>query len=362
VVPRIPVHPRGIVPSIALVLALVAGGAPADAATAVLTPSRDTTMYAGVPTNSNGGGEHVFAGRTSGGGGSGSVRRGLMAFDLSPIPSGSTIHSVTLKLYCTKAAPGSAPQTIALHRVTSRWGEGITDGGPEEGTGAPAEPGDATWLMRFSGTNTPWGTPGGDFVATASASAVVGAPGLFYTWSSPGLVSEVQGWVSFPLTNQGWLLRGNEAVDTTTRRFASRNNGFEGFWPELTVVYTAPVTSLGATPDGHDLPGEPLRVAPAGAGDVELSWGASCIAAATDYAVYEGTLGDFENYDWVTCSTDEALSYTLTSPAGSTFWLVVPVDPDEGAEGSYGRASDGSERPPSAAACFPQLIDDPVCP
>jgi len=177
------------------------------------------------------------------------------------------------------------------------------------------------------------------------------------------MVADVQGWLDSPATNHGWLVRGNEGTASTARRFASRQNGFDGFWPRLTVTYTpAAVTSLGATPDGGDVPGDPLTLARTAGGDVELHWGASCVPGVGDYAVYQGPLGAFEDHAPVTCSTGGALTLTLAPPAGSVYWLIVPVDPRAGGEGSYGKRGDGSEIPPSALACFPQMIGDPICP
>jgi hypothetical protein len=225
-----------------------------------------------------------------------------------------------------------------------------------------AQTGDATWTARFFGQLSFWSSAGGDHVTTASASASVGPPGFFYTWSSPAMAADVQAWLDSPSTNHGWLLRGNEASPTTARRFGSRQNGFDGFWPRLTVAYASPSTSVGATPDGGHVPGEPLTLDRSGSGDLLLRWGPSCVAGVDDYAVYQGSLGDFEAHAPITCSTAGVRSLTLPPPTGAVFWLVVPVDPEGGAEGSYGTASDGSERPPSATPCFPQSIGGETCP
>ena len=86
-------------------------------------------------------------------------------------------------------------------------------------------------------------------------------------------------------------------------------------------------------------------------GDVRLAWGASCEADDPDYAVYEGTLGSFGSHVPRFCSTGGAKFKLFTPAAGNTYYLVVPTQPER--EGSYGLGSIG-ERPPSAAACFPQ--------
>jgi hypothetical protein len=211
--------------------------ATASATDLVLTPSQDNTLYehpAGAL--SNGAGQHLFAGRTSQP--SGSIRRGLLAFDLSAIPTGSTILSVTLRLNLSRAADPT-PQPVVLHRLLASWGESGSDAPDPEGSGGPAAPGDATWTHRFTNTLT-WTTPGGDFVPAASASTPVGPAGV-YTWgSTPQLVADVQAWLDEPTTNFGWLLQGNESIAGTVRRFDSRENGTVANRPMLTIVFAPP--------------------------------------------------------------------------------------------------------------------------
>jgi len=116
-------------------------------------------------------------------------------------------------------------------------------------------------------------------------------------------------------------------------------------------------------PDGAQAPGPPLMVSMAGApsapGDLALSWGSSCRSGDTDYAVYEGVLGDFTSHVPRLCSTGGATAATLTPASGNRYYLVVPLSPD-GVEGSYGTTSAGQERPASAAACRPQAVG--ACP
>ena len=59
----------------------------------------------------------------------------------------------------------------------------------------------------------------------------------------------------------------------------------------------------------------------------------------------------------VTCNTGSSHSRTFTPQAGNRYFLIVPRN--SGFEGSYGKRSDGSERPASIAACLPQLIGCP---
>jgi hypothetical protein len=116
----------------------------------------------------------------------------------------------------------------------------------------------------------------------------------------------------------------------------------------------AVAAGAGAVPDGADVPGAPLTIDTATESDITLTWSASCFAGDTDYAIYEGLLGDFSSHEPVTCTTDGATTETITPGTGSRYYLVVPQG--DAREGSCGRNSDGGERPPSVAACLPQLV------
>lgn len=139
--------------------------------------------------------------------------------------------------------------------------------------------------------------------------------------------------------------------DTIVARFKAdpsvRSYGFRIDGAEFSI-------GAGAVPDGANVQGAPLMVSLEG-GNVTLTWGASC-GGGTDYAIYEGTLGNYMSHVPVACSTSGLTSSTFPAPGHSTYYLVVPVVP--GAEGSYGLRSNGTERPPSATACRPQQILD----
>ncbi len=111
----------------------------------------------------------------------------------------------------------------------------------------------------------------------------------------------------------------------------------------------------GAVPDGgRFVQGAPLTIARVGTGDLELTWGGSCRADDTDYAVYEGTLGDFTSHTARFCTTGGQTTEVLTPASSDSYYLVVPTHADR--EGSYGDDSAGHERPQGHAACFPQLV------
>jgi hypothetical protein len=221
---RIPVGVAGL--SIVIVTAAARGEV------VTVGASADNTLYEDpAGAISNGAGAHLFAGMT----GAGLRRRGLIAFDVAgTVPAGASIDGVTLTLHASQGSLGSP--VVGLHRALASWGEGASDAPDMEGQGAPAAPGDATWIHRMFDT-TMWTTPGGDFDALASATIAVDGPG-FWTWTSRGMVDDVQAWLDAPAADFGWLLRGDESMPVTSRRFDSRENGEASFRPALEITYT----------------------------------------------------------------------------------------------------------------------------
>ena len=121
-----------------------------------------------------------------------------------------------------------------------------------------------------------------------------------------------------------------------------------------------PPAPSGAVPAAESTRDTPLTLSKVLA-RIRLAWAASCVASDSDYAVYEGLLGDFASHVPVTdssCTTDGMLSLTIVPSAGDRYYLVVPRG--DMREGSYGVDSDGGPRPPSQAACLQQLVE--ICP
>jgi hypothetical protein len=201
-----------------------------------LTPVKDNSLFENPSGSlSSGAGPNLFAGRTSVGGGS-ALRRGIVAFDFTgDIPPSSTVTAVTLTMSATILGPFAPGTTVTLHRVQADWGEGGSSG---PGTGAPSQPGDATWIHRFF-PSTNWGTAGGDFDPTITAAATVTGTGLV-TWSSAGMLADVQSWVNSPSGNFGWIIRGDEALagGGTGIAFASRESLDPANRPTLSVTFT----------------------------------------------------------------------------------------------------------------------------
>ena len=123
---------------------------------------------------------------------------------------------------------------------------------------------------------------------------------------------------------------------------------------ELTLITTsgtacAPVVGSGAVPSGGG--DAPLTIAKESGGDITLSWSPSCAAGDDEYAIYEGTLGDFASHLPAECSLTGTTTHTMEPASESSYYLIVPSNGGV-VEGSYGEDSDGTERPRSAAPCL----------
>lgn len=203
--------------------------------------SKDNTLYEDpAGALSNGAGDHLFAGKT----GMDSIRRGLIAFDISAaIPSGATITRVALSLNVSKVASAST-QEVALIPMAADWGEGLSDAPLEEGMGTAATDGDATWIHSFSPSFF-WNTPGGDFASGTTATVSVAGTGAHTFVSTAAMIADVQVWLDSPANNWGWLVVGTESSSGTAVRFDTRENGIMANRPALTIDY-----DLGGGGDG----------------------------------------------------------------------------------------------------------------
>jgi spore coat protein A len=201
--------------------------------TVTLAPVMDNSMWLSSGTLSNGAGEFLFVGRTSASG----VKRALLQFDIaSALPAGATVTNATLQLEASLTNGGAGD--VGLHQVLAAWGEGTSDAAGDESAGAAATTNDATWTHRLYPSTT-WTAAGGDFDATASATTSVSGAAT-YTWTSAGVIGDVQNWLDAPSTNFGWVLLGIESGNTQ-KRFDSRQfvaNPAQR--PKLIVTYTLP--------------------------------------------------------------------------------------------------------------------------
>ncbi|MEM6937932.1 MAG: DNRLRE domain-containing protein [Pseudomonadota bacterium] len=203
--------------------------------TVVLEPAADNSIFSeGVL--SNGGGVYLVTGLTV----VGTERRALLAFDLSTIPAGAMVQSASLDVTVSRTI--SQTITVRLHRLLASWGEGTVDADGQEGTGAPAEAGDATWLQRQLGGEA-WTNPGGDFAAAESARTGLRINGT-YTYTGGTMAEDVQLWLDDPSQNHGWILIANPAAGFgSAKRLNSRENADGTTRPQLTVTYAGPAVA-----------------------------------------------------------------------------------------------------------------------
>jgi hypothetical protein len=203
----------------------------ASAATVSLPAAKDNTLFESLTGDlSNGAGQFLFAGTTA----TPLRRRGLIAFDIgSAIPTGARIDALRLRMSRTI----SGPLDMTLHRLNLNWGEGTSNANGQEGGGVTPSEGDATWTHAISPL-TAWAELGGDFSSSTSAVQSVGGIGV-YTWgSTPQLVADVQSWLDNPTSNYGWLLKGDETIDRSAKRFDSREHPTVANRPTLEIEYT----------------------------------------------------------------------------------------------------------------------------
>ncbi|MGD9690590.1 MAG: DNRLRE domain-containing protein [Phycisphaerales bacterium] len=227
---------RSSVLSTALLLALFAGSAGAQT-TVQISASKDNTLYEDTSGGlSNGMGESLVAGKPF----FAAIRRAVIAFDVTSIPAGSTINSVALRLSVTREPPDAPPVTATLHTLLADWGEGASLDMGAGGAGALPEANDATWIHRFFDAQL-WDTQGGDFQADPSASASIPPGALAAVFSTnPDIEADVHHWINDPSTNFGWIIRIQETLDGSARRFASRENTDPALRPVLEVTFTPP--------------------------------------------------------------------------------------------------------------------------
>ena len=201
---------------------------------------KDNTIFSENGARSNGSGKHLFAGRTN----TTALRRALVYFNLNGlVPEGATVDSASLRMVANKGLTFTA-LPFSIHRLTSGWGEAGSAASGEEGAGAAAETGDATWANTFFDTDN-WSSSGGDFEAVATQTADVEGNGEV-VWRGNAVTDDVKLWLSDSSKNHGWILVGNEESTKSAKRFTSRENDDLTARPTLTIWYTEQSTGIGS--------------------------------------------------------------------------------------------------------------------
>lgn len=219
---------------IGLLLLSALGGAALAQDTLEIVAEKDNSLYQNEDGElSNGAGAWLFVGRTNQP--SGYLRRGLVQFSLSELPSDAEITDVELRFRVDRNGPGSIGAEISVHPVTSSWGEGPSDAGAPGGRGASAAEGDATWLhTRYPDDR--WNSAGGDYQPEAVATQTFDGPGAL-SFQSDELTSLVQGWLEDPPSNNGLIIIGNEERSRSAIRLLSREASAQDGRPQLIVSY-----------------------------------------------------------------------------------------------------------------------------
>ena len=219
-------------PAAAQAISLPKGIASPAAQTISVPADRDATLVESPDgALANGAGPTLFAGRTNQS--PGGVRRALLHFTLPPLPSagegGGTVAGAALVLHVVPGNPG--PREIRAYAVVADWTEGASSSGG--GIGAPAQPGDVTWLHTRYPTDF-WPTNGGLFDGHGVASVIVDAEGT-YRLEGPTLTALVTAWLQEPSRNFGILLVGDETVRQTSKAIGSREASDPALQPTLEI-------------------------------------------------------------------------------------------------------------------------------
>lgn len=201
--------------------------------TLTLKPTADTSLFE-VSPNNNLGKAWLAAGTQR----TGERARALVLFDLAALPTNAVVSSAALTFKVVKASSGAVNSTFEIRRVLVDWAEG-TKGSTGSGTGSAATAGESSWNSRGPGSwSVPGGAVGSDFATATSATQPLAGTSLAFA-SEPGVVADVQAWLSDPAQNHGWVLLSQaETTPLTARRFGSRETA--GSEPTLVIEYSVP--------------------------------------------------------------------------------------------------------------------------
>lgn len=164
----------------------------------------DTGLLQASPNANQGNTDRFYVGMS----GTSQAGIGLLKWDLSSIPQGSTISSAILKITTYSAFGGVAPE---VHRATRAWTEA-----------------NATWNSMSTGYDPA-------IVAQFAPLSVVGS----YVSATKDIAPLVQGWVSGTYANDGLALVG-APVPGRQGAFYSSEVSDPNFAPELTITYDLP--------------------------------------------------------------------------------------------------------------------------
>jgi hypothetical protein len=209
-----------------------------------LTASEDTYLSANDVTFNNGGNTELHVnGMTDT-----NRRTTLMKWDLSSIPSGATIQTVSLALNVTDASP----LVFNLYNMRRSWVEGTSS--------RAASTNSANWNTYDGATS--WGTVGAANTSSdrydtnlwaADTSTFASTGSKTVSLNSNG-ISVVQGWLSTPANNFGLIFQNYTGTTNNAVYFSSSENTTEANRPKMNINY--------CTGTGNKVPNAPVLVQP----------------------------------------------------------------------------------------------------
>jgi hypothetical protein len=184
------------------------------------------------------------------------AQRSLVLFDLSAVPNAG-IKRALLTLHTTAPVSANAGRVYDAFLVTSFWNEP-----------------DVTWTNRVA--TTPWGAPGGDQFATATAGVTLGLGDTSETWD---ITADVQSWYD-STPNYGTIIEDSSetanalAVATS---FSSSRDATAANRPSLQLTYVQNVQNL--------------KVSSVGSSTITLTWSTpTTLPGAALLEPYQGVL------------------------------------------------------------------------
>jgi hypothetical protein len=186
----------------------------AAATTTSLTSTADTKLVENAPTTNYG---VASPARATGDdpAGSGKDVYSLLRWDLSSIPAGSEVSSVSIDLNVTNASN----QSYQVYEIKRPWVERA-----------------ATWQLYASGSS--WEIAGAKGSLDRGAQVGTITPRTTGKQSFTVPASVVQRWIDEPTTNQGIIIANTTNTDAFD--FSSREAATTANRPQLQLTYTAP--------------------------------------------------------------------------------------------------------------------------
>ena len=167
--------------------------------------------YLDVSTNNFGASDRI----TVCGYGGNNVQRGMLRFDLSTLPAGTTVTKATLCLWAyDEAQRKGSTGFYGAYRMTRDWTYN-----------------QCNWTLAKTGVS--WTTIGGDFAATPDGTS----PKFNHAtvWYPFDVTTSVQGWLAGTSTNYGWMIKCTDEILSNQDRFYPSETAQAAYRPKLVV-------------------------------------------------------------------------------------------------------------------------------